>query len=202
MITELNSSAEVGKPPSTLRKTNGGRQSTFMMDERSPTGYLKRPPSDFKRVEIFKVRPLPSRPNSQAEPSTSKCARTVRSWSVKRSIAQKLLLAGQSSALPQGADIAHEISKCHALGFGIPVDFAGMHTWLTTAADRGHQMASAILAQLKITQHTHSQSARPVEFKTLNSDTSQFYWEYNHESMAMRFLLLNMDHVDNFELFN
>ena len=118
---------------------------------------------------------------------------------LKLQLAQRLVTAAGNSKNPKAADLAFEVSKIYVVGFGFSKDAKSVESWLHIAADRGHELAKALVAQLGIPEKetTHLRDAACIE--TPEPDTVVL--RMNRNLVRASVDKIKMDHIANFETY-
>lgn len=85
------------------------------------------------------------------------------------------------------SDIAYEVSKCFALGFGVPRDIVTMEYWLKEAAQRGHDIALHVVETLKKTRAYPRHNVKPDALISLTAEaTTSLIKIHNERQVAAR----------------
>ncbi|KAL8735414.1 MAG: hypothetical protein Q9166_000960 [cf. Caloplaca sp. 2 TL-2023] len=123
------------------------------------------------------------------------------SQKVKTQLAQKLLTAAENPKTSKAADLAFEVSKCFAVGFGVSEEVQSMEHWLSIAASRDHPFAKALCTKLKI----FGKDAIPAEeVKSSDNpepDMTNLVLEMERTTSRLKYNSTGFEHIGDFEIY-
>ena len=123
------------------------------------------------------------------------------SLEMQKLLAEKLLIAADNPKNPKGAGLAFEASKCFAIAFGVPRDDETMKHWLGIAANRGHELAAALVKKLKSSQMQSKQVAKPNQQGNPDPEATTQMLRIRREKLLEEAPGIKMDHIDGFDIY-